>query len=381
MKKIISLIMTFVLVVLVPASSVMAASDKSQIIVFGDSIATGYGLPGYTPQPTPTASASYASILAARTGTSIVNLAIDGLTSDGLLQMLAADQSLGDGDVFILSIGGNDLLQALFSVLTAQFGINHDNAAERIAIIAQEEGLSGMLRLLNAIADIDVTEIGAKYTNNLKQIITTLKVINPNARIIVQTVANPYKGITTLNAAYKSLEDLAEKGVTTINQAIIDGAGTETYVVADVYTAFNSSSAVLTNAANPDTLFDPHPNVAGHSVIADVVGQLVPYQITISDTVNGQVVVDQVTALPGETIELTITPDKGYRLASLQQNGVDIHDKAFTMPAENVEITATFEPANGIVLLILVSVFAVLLLVDAFFFIRQARRKKAAGAV
>ena len=78
------------------------------------------------------------------------------------------------------------------------------------------------------------------------------------------------------------------------------------------------------------------------------------YTVTISDEIaNGTVVAEPATAEAGTTIQLTVTPADGYqldRLEVLAANGnvVEVTDNAFTMPAADVRVFATFVEAAPI---------------------------------
>lgn len=67
------------------------------------------------------------------------------------------------------------------------------------------------------------------------------------------------------------------------------------------------------------------------------------YSITIAAMENGSVSANVTSAKAGDTITLTVTPAKNYRLSKLFMNGTAITGTTFTMPAENVTITATFK--------------------------------------
>ena len=71
------------------------------------------------------------------------------------------------------------------------------------------------------------------------------------------------------------------------------------------------------------------------------------YTVTIASGIeNGTVTANPTSAAAGETITLTATPSTGYQLATLTvQNGtadVTVTNNAFTMPAGNVTVSATF---------------------------------------
>lgn len=69
------------------------------------------------------------------------------------------------------------------------------------------------------------------------------------------------------------------------------------------------------------------------------------YTITIDAMEHGSVAADKTTAKEGDTVKLTVTPEKDYRLVagSLKMNGHAIEGNEFKMPAGNVKITAKFE--------------------------------------
>ena len=78
------------------------------------------------------------------------------------------------------------------------------------------------------------------------------------------------------------------------------------------------------------------------------------YNLRVSNDIKGgTITADKTSAAAGETVTLTITPNAGYQLKSVSINGAE--DKrvigkttvTFTMPAEDVEISATF--AEGVV--------------------------------
>lgn len=68
------------------------------------------------------------------------------------------------------------------------------------------------------------------------------------------------------------------------------------------------------------------------------------YTITIDEMIHGSVVADKLIAKENDTVQLTIIPDEGYTLkeGSLKINGIAIETTSFTMPKENVVITAEF---------------------------------------
>ena len=82
----------------------------------------------------------------------------------------------------------------------------------------------------------------------------------------------------------------------------------------------------------------------------------IDYTITITPAENGTVTADKQTAHIGETVTLTITPNKGYELDEIHvMNGTthlttvseDEGNHTFVMPANNVVISALFKETSG----------------------------------
>lgn len=66
------------------------------------------------------------------------------------------------------------------------------------------------------------------------------------------------------------------------------------------------------------------------------------YTCTIEPTINGTVTCDDINKV-GTTVNLTVTPDDGYEIDTIIVNGETITGTSFTMPEEDVTITATFK--------------------------------------
>ena len=68
------------------------------------------------------------------------------------------------------------------------------------------------------------------------------------------------------------------------------------------------------------------------------------HDITVISSKHGLVETDLESAVVGDTVNLTVTPEDGYQLVdgSLKVNGAAIEGTSFIMPSENVTITAEF---------------------------------------
>ena len=80
-----------------------------------------------------------------------------------------------------------------------------------------------------------------------------------------------------------------------------------------------------------------------------------PYKVGIDDISNGSVTADKDMADEGETVRLTVTPSAGYIIESISVYAIKLHttvpttysegNYVFTMPASEVQASATFRPA------------------------------------
>lgn len=121
-----------------------------------------------------------------------------------------------------------------------------------------------------------------------------------------------------------------------------------TYDDAAVY-ASDAKEPILLPVANASSGSKPSGIPSGGS------STKAQYNVTVAKTENGTVSV-AAKAAKGDTVTITTTADKGYKLDKIvvtTSNGtnVPVTDKTFTMPAYNVTITATFvegeeEPVN-----------------------------------
>lgn len=75
-----------------------------------------------------------------------------------------------------------------------------------------------------------------------------------------------------------------------------------------------------------------------------------PYSITVTNDGNGNASADKTSAVAGETVTLTATPNSGYVFDKwVDKNPTSLFigtDGKFTMPGENVSVKATFKPAT-----------------------------------
>lgn len=243
------------------AAVVSAVSSLGNLTVIGDSIASGYGLPGYVSGDGYSAPGSFGSILSAECG-DYTNLAVDGRKSGELLAALSGGEiadSVAAADSVVVSIGGNDFLKPLFTAIKAkaitdttiiQAILNGTFKAEMISEYANRV----MTAALSAAENVDTAAI----TDNIRQITERIHELNPEAKIVLLTVYNPFNGNVLLSAAGR----VADEKLAELNGGI-KSLENDYVRIADIYEAFRGKEGQTTNINK----LDIHPNSEGHIII------------------------------------------------------------------------------------------------------------------
>ena len=277
-KRILSTLLALCLALsLLPASALAAGGEQKSYVALGDSITTGYGLAENE--------TGFAKQVADSNGYTLTNLAQDGATSTDLLEVVTSEanaDTLKNADLITITIGGNDLMNALYAYLADAYntqnntGITADDVKASLAGTHSEIQQFTMLILAaSKISDFPrsteaTTALGA-FTTNLTNIISAIKGNNSSAEIIVVNQYNPYSRLSTGNLLDLSALDSA---VQALNTAISSGA-TAGYTVADVYTKFKEAENNPCNASvSPSINLDFHPDATGHGLIADTISAL-----------------------------------------------------------------------------------------------------------
>ena len=94
------------------------------------------------------------------------------------------------------------------------------------------------------------------------------------------------------------------------------------------------------------SLTDAKTVVLKQLMLDEIAEVTLPYGVVCAATENGTLAADKKSAIPGEKVTLTVTPDAGYKVADVQVNGKSLNAVegvySFLMPAENVTVTASF---------------------------------------
>ncbi len=269
---------------------------KIDILVLGDSIARGYGLEDVDKERF---SAILKDMLSNEsTEVSVANYGIDGLTGAELVTKLQDEDisELSDCDYVIISIGGNNILgqlQNLLGMLVLPQEFDPSVFSEYFSYVFSGETDSERAayvrdminELIKSVCDVFESEefrqmvvsAGESLREEIPAIVSAIREKNPDAKILLQTVYNPYGNISISLPGIEAVLDMSKYGefaVSSLNEAILSLAEENGYTVAQVHEEFERSDKPLTNAGiNLGTAqfsVDPHPNADGHKKIANI---------------------------------------------------------------------------------------------------------------
>lgn len=260
-----------------------SAKDLGTVTVLGDSIATGYGLAGYTSGDNYSAEGSFGSLIS-RDCSDYTNLARDGATGAELLELLDGGEALeavSEADSVIISIGGNDFLRPMLaSVQQAMLDSADLFAGVADGSVSPEEVLPQLTEaIISAAQSVDVEQSG----KNISGIIGKIRGVNPDCGIYILTVYDPFEDI----AGMEAIASVASERLPQLNAEISAAAAANGASVIDVYSAFEGHAAEYTNIG----IMDIHPSAAGHEVIysllSGAMGETAPSTGGASDSGTG----------------------------------------------------------------------------------------------
>ena len=267
-----------------------AAFAQGEVYVaLGDSISTGYGLTD--------SYACFTRQIAASKSYALKSHAVDGATSSTLLAKLsdpAVAADVASADVITITIGGNDLMGALYLYLANQYNKTNGTALSAAdiqnALMGKHETIEQATILIFASSvlsdfpqSVEASSALRQLGTNLTASIAAIKNANPDVTLIVANQYNPYsyaaKNVNPLfAAAVNTIVEAFETGITALNATIATMSLQLGYDVADVSSAFKSAEENPCNASFASLPINPdfHPNAYGHSLIANAILPLLP---------------------------------------------------------------------------------------------------------
>ena len=180
------------------------------------------------------------------------------------------------------------------------------------------------------------------------------------------TIADPTSAATTFTIGTASVEIKAVFEAITYNVTVSnDGNGTAS---ADPTSGTKDTPVTITAVPKEDYRFKEWQVISGGVTLAgattatttftigtaDVevkaIFEEIPYVVTVNAATHGTVTADPTSAPKGATVTLTITPEAGYELDSIDVkdpagNTVAVSNNTFVMPKCNVTVSASFKAA------------------------------------
>ena len=245
MKMVKKLICALMCVTLIWMSSSIAYAEttEDELVVLGDSIAAGYGIEN--PEDT------YGYLVSSERDFMLSNYAVSGDTTTDLLQLIEKNRQvknhLKTAETVVISIGGNDFLH-----------------------LGYESSITELAEIISSGKDSKIIQNLLKTVkSNIRTIHESIRELNPKAKIVLQTVYNPFLGQSDkLTQLLNQLVELFRQDYIDIYN---DEADTDAnMVIADVEKCFREYYDKTKNTSLVQSDFI-HPSVKGHRMIADQV--------------------------------------------------------------------------------------------------------------
>lgn len=270
------------------------SENGTSYVALGDSISSGYGLEEGT--------LSFAQRVAQDNGLELTNLAQDGETATSLLDKLQTDQvsaAVAQADIITITVGGNDLMNALYAYLTDAYNQRNPETPTtqedmKHAVMGGDMGvLTFALEVGPGFSNSErATQALADFHTHLTQMVLDIRAENPQVQLVVVEQYNPYSYLVKelsknpiFASSAQSLCAAFGAGVTDINDVIAAVAQQQECWVAEVYDAFETAQENPCNASvsMPVKLdLDFHPNAYGHGLIAQQVTEFLAQQAIVS---------------------------------------------------------------------------------------------------
>ena len=272
MKKILAVIlmiaMSLSVLALAVSAEILTEEQKIQsMVVFGDSISTGYGLEGnvYT-------RASYANLVAKALGLSkgegYVNYAVDGDTSSDIFRMVKQyPTAVREADLIILTCGGNDILKHALTIAISTSGSTSSNLIQVALSLLSKPEEQVKAELYSEKNEAVIENALSVYQSNMTDLVAHLRAEAPEARIIFLTQYNPLSGIPVGTV----LDLYAENVIGRLNHIMKETALAGGCEIVDTHALMSKRGMELSNIMASDI----HPNAAGHEAIAEALWDVI----------------------------------------------------------------------------------------------------------
>lgn len=317
------------------------------MLSIGDSIIEGYMLDNYEE--------SFDNLFADTLNLDLTEYSEMGNNSTDILNLLYTkelDEDIKNADMIVLSVGSNDLLDIVFEIELPGIEIDfYNNAAIDITdsnfnIGTALIGLNDFFTSQELISKMDDAYI--KFKNNWQEIIAYIKEINPDVKLIVNNLYNPFFNINVplLDIDFSTASQLVDEYILKMNE-VIENNSNGNYIVIDVYHILRNNKLL-----NLDLLrfeLDPHPNQKGQKKIYEEYLKQLTYEVKVEDKVY--------YVIKGESLDLDEPYKEGYKFIKWDKDLNNISSNMEVKPIYKKNINYSFIILISIVVLLLTSIF------------------------
>lgn len=243
--------------------------NYNKYVALGDSITLGTGLNDIQHE-------AFSYLIKNKSNVELNNFGIDGMNSSWLLYNLSSEQytnEIKSSDLVTISIGSNDIFWIFYKIIAESFNIDiskKHNLNYSIYNNFSNASLSQKYNMLHSFyshtfskeTKKDLDNAILKYKKDFPKLISKIRNINSNTKIIVLEYYNPYHNILT-NTKFNKL---SEYYIEEMNSFLYDNTNLG-YDIAYIKNEFYKNNSTNVNFSIFNINFDPHPNKKGHEII------------------------------------------------------------------------------------------------------------------
>ena len=238
-------------------------------VALGDSITLGTGLSDPKNE-------AFSYLIKNKSNCKLNNFGIDGMNSSWLLYNLSKEQytdEIKSSNLVTISIGSNDIFWIFYKIIAKSFNIdiskNHDlnysiyNNFSNASLPEKYNMLNNFYTsAFSEETKKDLDNAILKYKKDFPELISKIKNINSNTKIIVLEYYNPYHNVLN-NTKFNKL---SEYYINQMNSFLYNNTNLG-YEIAYIKDAFYKNNSTNVNFSIFGINFDPHPNKKGHEII------------------------------------------------------------------------------------------------------------------
>lgn len=257
MRKRFGAILVALVLLLSAVGPATAATVPYNYVSLGDSIAAGDGLSNVA--------YSYPMLLAGKIGaTGLSFRAQSGMTSVEILELIgtpSVQDEIEGANLITVSAGCKDLLAVFIAAVLDAAGTTDIN--ELLANPAKLEAVKAALE--SAAVQASFTQAINLVGVTVGQINAAIKQINPSAVVVYTLGYNPYRGFALPGINLGAISADVIDSLNAKLRSVLSGA---ILVDVDALFAMPGAPRCVNATTTPPINVDPHPNTAGHSLIA-----------------------------------------------------------------------------------------------------------------